>query len=187
MSDITWRNDTATLGSLAPWERNPKRISKSHAKRLLDYWHKVGQFQSIAVGPDGEVQRLSVLMAAHGKGYAVDVRRSSRALTDDERRELVIAAHVGTTGQFDWEELAGWDASELQAWGMDGELLADWRTDIAGLDAMLKAEQPAMEDDPGAQVDKAAELQAKWQTATGQLWQLGRVAKCPKCGKVTDV
>ena len=29
-------------------------------------------------------------------------------------------------------------------------------------------------EDPGAQVDKAAELQAKWGTALGQLWAIGR-------------
>ena len=141
MSDITWTNDTATLGSLVPWERNPKRISKTHAKRLLDYWRKIGQFQTIAVGPDGEVydghQRLSVLLAAHGKGFSLDVRRASRALTDDERRELVIAAHVGTTGQFDWDELSGWDAAQLQEWGMDAELVQNWQTDIAALRIMI--------------------------------------------------
>lgn len=150
MSDITWRNDTATLGELVPWERNPKRISKSHAKRLLDYWHRIGQFQTVAVGPGGEVydghQRLSVLLAAHGKGYSLDVRRASRALTEKERQELVIAAHVGTTGSFDWDELSGWDAEALQGWGMDAELLADWRTDLAGLDAMLGSEQEATDD-----------------------------------------
>lgn len=143
MSDITWRNDTATLGELVPWERNPKRISKTHAKRLLDYWHKIGQFQTVAIGPNGEVydghQRLSVLLAAHGKGYTLDVRRASRPLTDEERQELVIAAHVGTTGQFNWDELSGWDAEALQGWGMDAELLADWRTDTGALAGMLDA------------------------------------------------
>jgi DNA modification methylase len=39
-------------------------------------------------------------------------------------------------------------------------------------------------DDPGAQVDKAAELQAKWGTATGQLWQLGDHRLI--CGDCTD-
>lgn len=38
--------------------------------------------------------------------------------------------------------------------------------------------------DAGAQIDKAAELQAKWQTATGQLWQLGDHRLI--CGDCTD-
>ena len=62
----------------------------------------------------------------------------------------------------------------------------------AGTDERLKELMASLQtaqagEDPGPQVDKASELQAKWGTATGQLWQLGRVAKCPKCGKVTDV
>lgn len=140
---ITWTNDTAALGDLVPWERNPKRISRTHAARLLEYWQRIGQFQTIAIGPSGEVydghQRLSVLLAANGKGYRVDVRRSSRPLTDKEREELVIAAHVGTTGSFDWDALSGWDADELQGWGFDAELLADWNTGAAALATMLEA------------------------------------------------
>ena len=169
MTDITWTNDTATLGQLVPWERNPKRISRSHAKRLLDYWHKIGQFQTVAVGPGGEVydghQRLSVLLAAHGKGYAVDVRRASRALTDEERRELVIAAHVGTTGQFDWDELSAWDASELQEWGMDAETLDGWRADVAALGAMIDSEDTDIVPPSDEDADEEDEIQ------------------CPHCGR----
>ena len=138
---ITWTNDTAALGDLVPWERNPKRISRTHAARLLEYWQRIGQFQTIAIGPSGEVydghQRLSVLLAANGKGYRVDVRRSSRPLTDKEREELVIAAHVGTTGSFDWDALAGWDADNLQQWGFDAETLDTWRGDASALAVML--------------------------------------------------
>lgn len=188
---ITWTNDTAALGDLVPWERNPKRISRTHAARLLEYWQRIGQFQTIAIGPSGEVydghQRLSVLLAANGKGYRVDVRRSSRPLTDKEREELVIAAHVGTTGSFDWDALAGWDADELQGWGFDAELLADWNAGAAALATMLEAEQPAPLDDPGPQVDKAGELQAKWGVKPGDLWGMGRYTKCPKCGKRHDL
>ena len=68
---------TIALSKLKPWERNPKRISKAHAARLLDLWERLGQFQTIAIGPGGEVydghQRLSVLKAKHGGGYVVQV------------------------------------------------------------------------------------------------------------------
>ena len=186
---INWHNVTVKLKDLTPWEHNPKSISKAHAKRLLDYWQRVGQFQSIAIGPGGEVydghQRLSVLRAAYGDDYEIDARQSDIALTDEQRKELVIAAHVGTTGQFDWDALSGWDASQLQEWGMDGETLASWRADATALTEMLEAakEQPA--EDPGAQIDRADELREKWGVETGQMWQLGEHRII--CGDCTDV
>ncbi len=185
---INWHNVTVKLKDLTPWEHNPKSISKAHAKRLLDYWQRVGQFQSIAIGPGGEVydghQRLSVLRAAYGDDYEIDARQSDIALTDEQRKELVIAAHVGTTGQFDWDALSGWDASQLQEWGMDGETLASWRADATALTEMLEAakEQPA--EDPGAQIDRADELREKWGVETGQLWRLGEHRLI--CGDCTD-
>ena len=45
-------------------------------------------------------------------------------------------------------------------------------------------EQKAAQDDPGAQVDKAEELQAKWNVQPGDLWQLG--AHRLICGDCTD-
>jgi len=191
MSDVTWTPTTIPLRALTPWERNPKRISKTHAARLLDLWERLGQFQTIAIGPAGEVydghQRLSVLKAAHGGKYEVQALQSSRALTEKEREELTVAAHVGTVGQFNWEDLSGWDAGDLQSWGFDGELLAGWQTDIGALRTMLDAEQAPTGDDPGAQIDKAAELREKWGVKTGDLWGMGKYTKCPKCGKRHDL
>ena len=43
---------------------------------------------------------------------------------------------------------------------------------VAGESAWQVAEQREVVDPP-AQIDKAAELQAKWGTATGQAWQIG--------------
>ena len=176
MSDITWTPTTIPLRALTPWERNPKRISKAHAARLLDLWERLGQFQTIAIGPGGEVydghQRLSVLKAKHGGGYVVQVLQASRELTEAEREELTIAAHSGTTGSWDWDALAGWDVDNLTAWGLDEELLKDWNAGATALREMLAAETAATGEDPGPQVDKAAELQAKWGTATGQMWLL---------------
>ena len=67
------------------------------------------------------------------------------------------------------------DALALLVAGL-GDVDAELARLAAGGDAALQAllaetKQPA--EDPGAQVDNAAELQAKWQTASGQLWQLG--------------
>ena len=149
MTDITWTPTTITLSKLKPWERNPKRISKAHAARLLELWDELGQFQTIAIGPAGEVydghQRLSVLKAAHGGKYEVTALQSSRPLSEKEREKLTVAAHVGTTGQFDWDALSGWDAGDLQQWGFDGELLAGWQTDIGALREMIDSEVPDVE------------------------------------------
>ena len=149
MTETTWTATTIALSKLKPWERNPKRISKAHAARLLDLWERLGQFQTIAIGPAGEVydghQRLSVLKAKHGGGYVVQVLQASRPLTEAEREELTIAAHSGTTGSWDWDALAGWDVGNLTAWGLDEELLKDWNAGATALREMLTADGGAVE------------------------------------------
>ena len=170
MSDTTWAHVTMRLEQLRPWERNPKRISKTHAARLLDLWQRLGQFQTIAIGPAGEVydghQRLSVLKAAHGPLYEVQALQSSRALSEKEREELTVAAHVGTTGQFDWDALSGWDAGDLQQWGFDSELLAGWQTDIGALREMIDSEIP---DVDFKEYDESIEDEVEF-------------IECPSCG-----
>ncbi len=92
-------------------------------------------------------QRLSVLKAAYGPAHEVLALQSSRPLTEREREELTIAAHTGTTGQWNWDALIGWDAGDLQAWGFDAELLQDWNTGAAALATMLEAEGGTQNDD----------------------------------------
>jgi hypothetical protein len=75
---------------------------------------------------------------------------------------------------------AGWDFDMLPNL-YDKEELLEWGFEPEEL-GMFPADDVA--DDPGAQVDKAAELQAKWGTATGQLWQLGEHRLV--CGDCTD-
>lgn len=143
MSDLFWTNTAVRLGDLKPWARNPKTISKRNAERLLASWDEMGQFQTVAIGPDGAVydghQRLSVLLAARGPEYMIDARQSNRALTEDERAKLVLTAHVGTTGAWDWSELAAWDETLLQDCGFDAALLKELNDDAANLSEMLKS------------------------------------------------
>lgn len=54
-----------------------------------------------------------------GGGYEVDARRSSRKLTEEERKKLTILLHAGATGEWDYKELQGWDVGNLQDWGMN--------------------------------------------------------------------
>ena len=112
-----WTPCTVTLGSLKPWAQNPRLSTKAQATRLLASFAKFGQVESVAIGPANEVydghQRLSALLTIHGPDYAIDARRSDRALTDDERRALVVALHVGAVGAWDWQALSGWDAGAL--------------------------------------------------------------------------
>jgi site-specific DNA-methyltransferase (adenine-specific) len=66
---------------------------------------------------------------------------------------------------WDVEVLAGLDAATL-----DGLWTAD---ELSDLGQQWADEQKAAQEDPGAQVDKAEELQAKWQVKPGDLWKLG--------------
>jgi len=142
---LTWTNERVKLRDLKPWERNPRQISKRASQRLLDSWRDYGQVQMIVVGPDNEVydghQRLSALKAVYGDNYEVEVRRASRALTDEERQRLTILLHASATGSWNWDVLAGWNAHQLIDWGLDREMLAQWRLDAAGLWELLGSER----------------------------------------------
>lgn len=165
---ITWTNETRKLRDLIPWDPNPREINKAEAERLGDSLAEFGQIQTIAIGPDDEIydghQRKAVwaLLPQFGPDYEVDVRVSSRALTERERQKLVVYLHRGTVGQWDWDALANaFDVPDLLEWGFEErDLQLDWGSDAT--------------PDPGAQVDKAAELQEKWQVQRGQIWQVGR-------------
>jgi len=43
-----------------------------------------------------------------------------------------------------------------------------------------------LQEVPEPEIDRAAELQEKWQTAPGQIWGLGVYYVCPECGEIVD-
>jgi hypothetical protein len=146
MSDIIWTNVRVRLGDLKPWASNPRQSSKAQARRLLASFEKFGQVQTVAIDPDCNVldghQRLSALLTIHGDGYELDARQSNRALTDAERRELVVSLHAGAVGSWDWNAISGWNSEELQSWGMDGDLLRNWNLDALNLREMIGSDNP---------------------------------------------
>lgn len=143
MPDITWTNCTVKLGDLKPWADNPRCSSKAQAKRILASFEQFGQVMTIAVDPDNNVldghQRLSALLTVHGPDYVVEARRSSRALSDDARRALVLAL-ANATGSWNWDTLSAWSTEDLKGWGMDAETLAVWNNDALNLRTLLTEE-----------------------------------------------
>ena len=159
MSELTWTPTRVRLADLAPWERNPKRMSKAQAARLEASTGKLGRAGVLLVGPpdadgkrplyDGH-QRAKVWGALYGPATEVVALEADRTLTDEERRATSLLT-VTAAASFDWDALASWDVGELVTWGLDTDLLAQWNDDAANLREMLSAETE-MEDDVGEEV-----------------------------------
>jgi DNA modification methylase len=187
---IVWQNITAPLSSVRPWDHNPKQITRERAERLLRLWDELGQFQTIAVGPDFELydghQRYSVLKAAGRLELPVDMRQSSRALTTKERKRLVVESHATATGSFDWDMLANeFDPKELEDFGLGKSIAGQWASDIANLRALVASEGGKTEKQDDADLDdRADELLDVWKVKSGDLWRLGDHALL--CGDSRD-
>lgn len=171
MADITWTNETRRLRDLKPQADNPREIKKGQAKRLVESWHKFGQPDVISINPDNTIlnghQRFYVWGAAYGMDFEVAVRVASRQFTRAEWQEYTVVSHEGAVGGWDWEGLANWEGvgvAELVEWGFDEATL---------LGAGFEFDEGGGIPDPGVDLDKADELQQKWGTATGQIWELG--------------
>lgn len=125
MTDITWSNDTRRLSDLVPWEHNPKRMTKKQAEGLRLSIERFGFAVPFLVSPDGDIydghqrQALMGAIKEHGPNAVVDVRVSSRPLTDDERRELVVRLKQNQAG-WDFDMLPNlYEREELLEWGFD--------------------------------------------------------------------
>ena len=123
---ITWTNEKRKLSDLIPWEINPATIDKAEAKRLEESLAEFGQVETIAISPTNEIydghQRQTVWSASakFGKDYEVDVRVSSRPLTERERKKLVIFLRKGAVGHIDFDMLANhWEIDDLLEWGFN--------------------------------------------------------------------
>ena len=129
MSDLTWRNEQRKLSDLVPWEHNPKRMTKKQADGLRASIERFGFAVPFLVSPDGDIydghQRQTLMGAIkdYGPNATVDVRVSSRPLTDDERRELVVRLKQNQAG-WDFDMLGNlYEKEELIEWGFeDAEL-----------------------------------------------------------------
>ena len=175
---ITWTNEKRRLSELQPWPRNPRQIKDKQVTRLQESLSEFGQVEPVCIGPGNALynghQRLKSWAAKFGD-IEIDVRVSSRELTEKEREKLTVFLHKGAAGEWNFDALANeFEVPELLEWGFDEKELQ-----LGG----FELDQPEGED-PGAQVDKAEELRQKWGVETGQLWRLGEHRLI--CGDCTD-
>lgn len=134
--NITWTNERRKLSQLIPWPRNPRQIKTDQAKRLVESFDQFGQVEPIAIGPGNELynghQRLNVLAAQHGRDYEVEVRVSSRPLSEKEREKLTVFLHKGAAGEWNFDTLANeFEAGELLEWGFsEADLFGKITSDV---------------------------------------------------------
>lgn len=168
---VAWRSRIIGHGEEAPHQllANPLnfRIHPKHQQdALAGVLSEVGWVQDVIVNQqtghviDGHL-RVSLAISRNEPSIPV-------VYVDlDEAEEKLILATIDPLSA-----MAVTDAEKLD------ELLREVSTDSAAVQAMLSdlaesagilSDKPTAED-PGAQVDRAEELRAKWGTAPGQLW-----------------
>ena len=150
MTDITWTNDTRRLADLVPWENNPKRMSKKQADGLRLSLQKFGYAIPVLISPvdnelyDGNTRdRIMLAMEEYGPDAILDVRVSSRPLTDDERRELVVRLKQNQAG-WDFDMLPNlYEQDELLEWGFTEEELG--MAFVPDFEPVDESEQPRLD------------------------------------------
>jgi DNA modification methylase len=188
--NTSMRVEYLPLSDLKPAIRNPK----SHqVETVLASMERFGY-----VAPMILDERSRRLVAGHGR--LESLKRAKRAgqkppdrirvegdewlvpvvrgvtFTDDREAEAYLLADNQTT------ILGGWNDDELK------EIIASLGAEDAlagtGFEELF-AESELEQDDPTPLIDRAAELQKKWQTGRGQLWLIGKHRLL--CGDSTSV
>lgn len=167
--------DIRHIGDLKPDARNARRHNPRNIGMIADALHEVGAARSIVIDEDGNV------LAGNGTVEAAAQAGIERVRVIEADGNEIIAVQRSGLSKRDKKRLALYDnrTAELAEWEPD--VLAEERDILAGMfttqeldDLLAGITQEEAADDPGAQIDRAAELQEKWQTERGQLWQVGR-------------
>lgn len=179
---------------MRPYHNNPRKISNEQLSDLDTWLRELGDLSGIVhdLNSDeiiGGNQRARVFDLVQTNSAAITVTetfdpptpqgtvglgyiswngerygyRQVRWTPERAQQANVVANRAG--GDWDWDILKDFDFGDLLDWGF-----TEQDFELAGVD--FDNGTPAL-DDPGPQLDKAAELQEKWQVSTGDVWQCG--------------
>jgi ParB family chromosome partitioning protein len=170
-----WTPIQVRLGDLIPWGDNPKYSTREDAKRLLETEQEFGQPIPFCVSPylegstvncyDGH-QRDSAWRTAYGDDFVVWAMQSDRHLTEAERKRFVLRMH-NAHGQWNWDDLSGWQTDDLTAGWFNDETLSGWGKDYSNLKGLLESEVP---DFQPVGIEEQGRLDQK------------KPITCPECG-----
>jgi ParB-like chromosome segregation protein Spo0J len=185
------RSLAVPVAQLALMVGNPRSHPAKNLAAIKAALAEYGQVETILVN-----RRTQPWEVIHGNGRlqaAMDLGWSHVAanIVDvDDATAKAMAIVLNRTG-----ELAEWNKEELDKLLREvqtSEKLATMLAELAKDQGLsLGAEQPK---DPGPQIDRAAELQEKWETELGQLWLIPsktvparKVVTCPHCNHEQEI
>lgn len=173
----------ASLSELTPDDRNANKGTERGTGMLEQSLREHGAGRSILIDKNGRIiagNKTAETAAAIGLEDVVIVKTDGKRLIAVQRTDVDLDTPEGRrlaladnrTGEMNLE----WDPAELEALLQDGVDLDGLfsEDELTELLAEVNTANAGSGEDPGPDVDKAAELQEKWQTARGQLWQIGK-------------
>ncbi len=174
MRETVWTNRIIGQGSKPASQflanpQNPRTHPPNQRAAVKGSLDELGWVQNVIEGAsgyliDGHERVWQALQNGDAEVPFIQVDLSP----EEERLALAILDPISALAETDRDQL---DAL-LREVSTGDEALQKMLAELAK-DAGLYVDKSKVED-PGAQIDRAEELREKWQTASGQLWKIGR-------------
>ena len=175
------------ISILKPDPHNRRKHNPRNVGMIVNALQQVGAARSIVIDEDNTILAgnatieaaaqagIEKMQVVEADGHTIiAVRR--RGLDAEQKRRLALYDNQTAA-------IAEWDAEQIAAdlqEGLDFTGIFD-QQEMADILASINGDPP---EDPGPQIDRAAELQEQWKTELGQLWELGEHRLI--CGDCTD-
>ena len=104
---LVWHNEQRKISELIPLERNPfGKINREKKIRLENKINRLGLFEIPTIDLNNDLltfnKRRHILVALGREDEMIDVRIPNRALTKEERQEVILASNIH---EGDWDKL----------------------------------------------------------------------------------